>query len=85
MSRPKNRRTVAAQVVVGRQLVAERAERDEHLQVGHEALRERQLVVADDPHDVDRELRVRVVRGRGSPGRPTPVGRAALAAGRSVS
>ena len=59
------------EVVRDGQLMTERPERDQHLEVADDARRHRQLVLADRLEDVDGELRVRVL---GRPGRPRSAG-----------
>ena len=57
---------VGTQVVPDGELVADCSEHHEHLQVGDDAGREGELVVADPPHGVHREARIRVGAGRAS-------------------
>ncbi len=58
---PEEAQHVPRQVVMGGQLMAQRAERHQHLEIGNEAGRQRQIVLADGAHDVDGQPQVRIV------------------------
>ena len=68
---------VVLQVVLDGERMTKRAERDQHLEVADDAGRHRELLDADRVEDVDRQLRIRVLRMAGGAGRldrhPQPV------------